>query len=386
MNRGLHRRPLLFLGFLGMACFWSYPEPALAGAGQANPGRDLAFSEAASGWRLLKTGDAAGAAQAFSRAIELVPGESSYYVGLGTAYVKLLKEDEAERVFLRAVELDPNATRAHALLGDLSARKGDWEQAIRHYRIAIRQDPNDVTLEESLRKAQQHHAAEAGFDRLFATHFIVKFHGGNDRELARNVADRMEVIYQEIGQSFGHFPAKTTTVVVYPDRRLPETGIGPEWAGGLYDGTLRFSGDDLRRSRLEAERSLRHEYTHAVVDELAGGHAPAWLNEGLAQVFDGRQPPGPDRRRTGDPDTMTRLHLLHGSFVGLTRETAEQAYADSYTATKALIARYGMERVRALLVALVDHPDFSRTFELVLHERYRDFEAVWMGTQTGRRF
>ena len=387
MNRGLHHRPFWLLGFLGAA--WLLGQgavsPAVAG-NQPDERRAQGLAEGASGWRFLQTGKASDAVQAFSRALNVLPNEPSFYVGLGTAYVKLHKEEEAERLFEHAIELDANATSAHALLGDLSARKTDWDGAIRHYRIAVRQDPNDVSLEDRLRTAQHNQSAEAGFDRLFMPHFVVKFPGASDRALARDVAERLEIIYLEIGQGFGYFPAKPTIVVLYPERRFQEAAMGPEWAGGLFDGILRFSVEGLRPSRKEAERSLRHEYTHALVNGLAGGHAPAWLSEGLAQAFDGGTGADPDRQPAGDPNRLIPLHSLHGSFVGLTREAAQQAYGDSYRATRALIGRHGMSQVRALLIALADQPDFDRTFEHVLHERYRDFEAAWMGTHTGRRF
>ena len=386
MTHRLQRRPVVFLGLVWLAWVSGYGAlPLWAGTNQAEDRRAQASSDAASGWRLLKSGDATKAARSFAKAIDLMPNEASFYVGMGTAYVKLLKEDEAEGLFTRAIELDPNATTAHALLGDLTGRKGDWEGAIRHYRIAIRQDPNDVTLQERLRSAQANHRAEADLDRLYVPHFVVKFYGANDRMLAREVADRLEAIYQDIGVTLGHFPAKPLEVVLYPAGRFQEVTAGPEWARGLFDGTLRFSIENLRGRRMETERSLRHEYAHALVYELAGGHAPAWLNEGLAQVLDGR-PAATPVKPVGDPDALTPLHFLHGSFVGLTRETAQQAYADSYAATQVLIARHGMSRVRTLLVALADQPDFGRTFELVMQERYRDFESAWTTAQTGRRF
>ena len=356
------------------------------GADRTDDIRAQGYSEAAAGWRLLKTGDTSGAALAFSRALNLIPGEPSFYVGLGTAYVRLRKEEEAEPLFRRAIELDPNATKAHALLGDLSARKDEWQEAIEHYRIAVRLDPNDVSLESRFRTARQHHGAEAGFDRLYTAHFVVKFNARIDRAPAREAADRLELAYRDIGQRFGYFPAKSTVAVLYPNRRFQESAMGPEWAGGLFDGILRMPADNLRHGRAEAERSLRHEYTHALVHELAGGNAPAWLSEGLAQVFEGRTVPAANGFIAGDPDTLNRLQLLHGSFADLTRETAEQAYVDSQSATHALIVRHGMPGVRALLAALADQPDFDRTFERVLHERYRDFEAAWMDTHGERRF
>jgi hypothetical protein len=229
-------------------------------------------------------------------------------------------------------------------------------------------------------------AAEAGFDSLHTAHFSIKFQGGTDRELALLVADRLEGIYGDIGVELGYFPAKLIAAVLYPPGRFRAAIPGAPWVAGFFDGTLRLSGDVLRRSRAEALTSLRHEYTHALVHELAGGHAPAWLSEGLAQYLEQRRvadrPPG----AAVGPDRLLPLYFLQGGFAGLPRQAARNAYASSRTATLALIERHGIARVRDILEALAGQPDLARAFESVLHERYSEFEAGWMSPPSEGRF
>ena len=309
------------------------------------------------------------------------------FLGLGVSRVGLFREEEAAKALERALRLDPGLTQAHALLGDLYGRRNEWDAAVRQYEIAARQDPTDAAIRERLLAGKRLHQAEAEFDRLYSAHFVVKFPGPGDRQLARTVADRLEAIYLAVGRRLFYFPEKAVPVVLYPGQSLQAATLSPDWATGLFDGTIRLSADRVRQEGGAREDSLRHEYVHALVHELAGGHAPAWLSEGLAQVFErsvgAGSSDGGNVRRRDDPIPLNRLD---GGFTGLPRRAAQDAYADSYAATQALIARYGMGRVRDLLAALAEQPDIALAFSSVLHERYEDFEAAWIGARTGRRF
>lgn len=358
--------------------------PLAVWAVQAAP-RDQARLRAVTGWRLFERGDYRGAERAFSQAVTLAPDEPTFYVGLGASEMRLSKEEQAALALERAIRLDPLSTMAHELLGDLYARRGAWAAAGEHYGIAVRLDPNDVALQARLRTSQRSHAAEAGFDSLHTAHFTVKFQGETDRGLAREVADRLEGIYGDLGLEWGYFPDGPIAVVLHPPGRLQAATLGPAWAAGLFDGTLRLSGETLRRGSVEAQASLRHEYTHALVHGLAGGRAPAWLSEGLAQHFEQRSGAGRAPVAAG-PDHDLPLYFLQDSFAGLPRRAARQAYAGSRAAVQTLIDRHGFPRVRELVRALAGRPDFARVFESVLHERFSDFETEWMSARSKERF
>lgn len=227
----------------------------------------------------------------------------------------------------------------------------------------------------------------ADFDRLYSAHFVVTFQGG-DRALARTVSDRLEHIYLAVGRRLYFFPDQAITVVLYPGRRFREATASPAWVGGLFDGAIRLSAERLRQDPAEREAGLRHEYVHALVHRLSGGHVPAWLSEGLALVLekgeaDDRRGLGTDGRRRGDP---APLHRLKDGFLGLSRRAAQEAYAESEAATQLLIRRYGMGRIRDLLASLAEEPDFALAFESMLHDRYGSFEAARGRMSHGGRF
>ncbi len=347
--------------------------------------REAASARARTGWQLMETGDYRGAAQAFSEAAGLAPEEPLFLVGLGFSRHRLSQDDLAVSALQRAIQFDPHAHQAHKLLGDIYVQWRELETAIHHYEVAGRLDPNDVTLQTSLRAVRREWEEEAGFDRLFTPHFLVKFHGVPGRTAANLVAGPLEAVYDSMGQIFSYFPNGPFTVILYSDRRFREVTLSPNWAGGFFDGRILLSLERLPRNRASLDAVLRHEFIHALVYRLSRGQAPTWLDEGLALYLGG----GNRARDLGllarHGEQVASLQALHGSFLDFPPRMAAMAYAESYGATRMLVQRYGLRRVRQLLQTLSVERDFSASFATVLGDRYRDFDAAWMAQQIGAR-
>jgi tetratricopeptide (TPR) repeat protein len=356
--------------------------PAWAGDSTRNQ-QARAASLADDGWRLIRIGDYARAADTFAEASALAPADASPLVGLGVSQHLLVRDDEAGASFQKALALDPAATQAHKFLGDIAEQRGETGTALRHYEIAARQDPNDAGIKGRLLAARRAAAAEAELDRLFSVHFVVKFHRSADRAAANAVADRLEAVHRTIGTQLSYFPASRVVVVLYPREQFQRATVSPEWARGLFDGRIHLAMEQQAGDRAAAEATLRHEYTHVVVHRLSGGQAPAWLSEGLALYMER----GPDAAGLWERETRSiragerpPLAALHRSFLELAPDDASLAYAESYAATRALVARHGLAPVRRLLAVLSVVPDFAEAFETVFHERYSDFDAAWATT------
>ncbi|HKW86148.1 MAG TPA: tetratricopeptide repeat protein [Nitrospiraceae bacterium] len=347
--------------------------------------RAVTLSRAEAGWRLAKEGYYQRAAQVFTEAAELFPDDASFLVGLGLCQHRLSKNDLAVSTLERAIRLDPSVGQAHKLLGDVYYRRGEVQAAIRHYETARQQDPNDVTLQARLVRAQSELQAESGFDRLYSSHFVVKFEGSTDRRKAHEVANRLEMVYNKIGRTFSYFPVEPFTVILHPDRHFQEATLGPGWAGGLFDGKIHLPVQRITKDQQAGGRILSHEYTHAVIDRMSGGHAPVWLSEGLALHLEGKADSWGREVLARHAAEIAPLNSLHGDFLELPPHRATVAYAQSYQATKVLIRRYGMDHVRRLLETLSATPEFSSAFEAVLHDRYSDFDAAWIAGQAKQR-
>ena len=80
--------------------------------------------------------------------------------------------------------------------------------------------------------------------------------------------------------------------------------------------------------------------THAILDAIAGGHVPTWLNEGLAQYFDGSDPEAARRRLKAVGRTMPLRSLEHG-FTQFNALQAQVAYDESLVAVGVMLDRPG---------------------------------------------
>jgi hypothetical protein len=111
-------------------------------------------------------------------------------------------------------------------------------------------------------------------------------------------------------------------------------------------------------------RSVKHEYTHAIMSSLSGGRLPGWLDEGIAQWFEGSESPGlRDALREWLKDhEPVSLSILQGGFTKLNTEMVPAAYAQSLLATKALAEKFGFPAIGRFLILLREGVDKQSAF------------------------
>ena len=328
------------------------------------------------GWAMIQRRDYRGAIQAFNKAKAGSLDDARIFLGLGVSYYRLVQYDAAVENVKRALRLDAGMEEAHTLLGDVAFMRDQLADAVRHYESALTLNPNDISIQDGLFHVRRAHQFEADFARIVTPHFIVKCDEAQ-RLRMKGLARRLEVLYERIGERLQHRPKEKMIVVLYSDGVFQAFTDSPSWAGAAFDGKIHLAAGRVLHPSPEAEATLAHEYAHALVHRLAGGRAPTWLDEGLALSFEGRTPSWSNAILDRPQTELTPLHALHGSFLSLSPREATLAYAESLSATRALIHRYGWSRVRRLLEALVQADEFSAAFETVLKEPYHVFEASW---------
>ena len=235
-------------------------------------------------------------------------------------------------------------------LATTATRNGRSALALEALRAYARDYPDDPWAEGMLPLLERRAAAEASMAELE--------HAGVTLRYPRSFA-RAEELHQQVleglgaaGEMLGTERRPILTVVLYPSREvLLQATCGPEWTGGLYDGSLRLDGG-AEPSRLAT--TVRHESLHAQLAYVAP-RAPLWLHEGLAQVMEGRVPA--DLERTLSLMARERTYVpfasLEGSFVVIDdAESARFAYHQSYAMVAALLEREGPEALRRAVAHL----------------------------------
>ena len=324
------------------------------------------------GWKALQDGYQDRAAALFGEALTLRPNDPVLLLGSGAAAHAQGKQRDAMARLQRALELKPSLTPASRLLGQIAFDEGQVDLAIRTYEKALKYAPDDAALKGALdalrRDAEVHHTfEETRYDR-----FRVLFEGRAEESLAAQATAVFNSAFFRIGEKLGEYPPNTIVAVLYTERQFRDITRAPEWSGGQYDGRIRIPVAGASQRPELFERVMTHELTHAVVAGIASTGVPAWLNEGLAQYFDGTDPVAAGRRMKALGRSVALKNLERG-FGRLSAADAQVAYDESLLAVGVLCDRpaFGWTRLLHRLAEGQPFEEAIRNFGL----SYADLEA-----------
>jgi tetratricopeptide (TPR) repeat protein len=349
--------------------------------------KNLAYAKGRIAWSQVNQEEYNTAETGFRAAIGLYPEEFSFYVGLGLSYHHMKKAAQAKEAAEKALRLGPNESAPYKLLGEIAYQDDQLDEALGYFQKAVQLGSNDPNLPSIIDKLQRERSVQNQFQQEATIHFTVKFEGYGERDVADQVVRILEEAYGEIGKSFSYYPDRTITVILYSDQQFRDITRTPAWAGGFFDGKIRVPTEGAGSSSQTLNRVLYHEFTHAIVYALAESRVPTWLNEGLALNFEREAPAASSSSGSSvwDPPIqgamrasgLIPLETLHGSFMNMDQGTAQLAYAESYSAVKYLIDRYGMFAIQALLKDLSRQRDFAKAFEDRFFISYQEFQTAW---------
>lgn len=329
---------------------------------------------------LLNQGDHRGARDAFEEALRYYDADPAAHLGLGIANYHLKDDRTAERELQRVLELNPREKTAYQVLGEIARRKDDLVAASAYWEKALELEPSNDALRARLERIRREHRTEKDFNQDAASHFSVKYDGREKIEAGRIVLRILEDAYGEVGRGLSYYPDHEVAVILYSNQQFQEVTDAPGWSGGIYDGKIRIPIGGIEQETPALRRLLLHEYTHAVVRDITPRRVPTWLNEGLAQYFEGREvdPRQKEKlRELAQAGKIPALAELEGSFLGLSGPQASYAYLLSLTAVRYMIDRYGMYRVKMVLDELSAGSDPSRAIDNALLISPQEFERSW---------
>jgi len=145
----------------------------------------------------------------------------------------------------------------------------------------------------------------------------------------------------------------------------------PPWQHYYSQHRLALELDTLRKT-------IRHEYVHAVIARLSGNRCPAWFDEGLAQVFEGKRLTREDYQElVAFEKTTASIKLEHfgDGFTSLTRRKALDAYRFSLYATLHLVNEASPRQIVKFLSLLSHRISIEGAFKQAFGRSYRGFES-----------
>jgi tetratricopeptide (TPR) repeat protein len=327
-SRMLRRRALTALAFV-----------ALAVAPVHAQSKVIELNEAA--WKALRDGYENRAAALFGEALTMRPNDPVLLTGAGAAAHAQGKPRDAIARLKRAVEIDPRLLVASQLLGQIAYAEGDVDLAVRTYEQALKHAPGDPLLTSSLGEWRRETEAHRTFEERRFDRFRVMFEGRAEEALAAQATSILNTAFWRIGEKLGTYPSDPIVTVLYTEKQFRDITRAPDWSGGQYDGRIRIPAAGAELKPQLFEEVLVHELTHAMIDAIAPRGVPAWLDEGLAQYFDGSDRKIAERRLKARGEFIPLKYLERRGWGNLSAGEAQIAYDEALLAVGVMIDRPG---------------------------------------------
>lgn len=327
----------------------------------------------------MNNGDYRASKDLFEEALRYRDQGYEAHLGLGISYFHLRDDRSAERELNRAIEASPGQATAYQFLGELYYRRDDLESAIGKWEKAVELDPANTQLRARLDRIQKEHRTEKDFNREMTSHFLIKYEGREKIETGRIVLKILEEAYADVGRALSYYPDQDIQVILYSGQQFQDVTDAPGWSGGIFDGKIRAPIGGIEKETPGLRRILYHEYTHAVVHAITR-RCPTWLNEGLAQYFDGGDVNARQRdllRQAVHAGRIPPLANLEGSFMSLNGNQAASAYLMSLSAVRYMVDSFGMYRLRAVLDELRSGASTSEAVSRGISRSYEDLDRGW---------
>ncbi len=185
-------------------------------------------------------------------------------------------------------------------------------------------------------------------------------------DVADDLVTTLNKTHAEYTSYFASIPAFTTSIRLMDERSFYELTGAPAWTNAMFiRGQIVIPISTTQPIDVEnLHRSVKHEYTHAIISALSGGQAPGWLDEGLAQLMEGEEHPAlrASLRSWLQVNDPVPLSLLQGGFTKLSTPMVPPAYAQSLLASKAIVDTYGFSKIGVYLEALRQGIDKDQAF------------------------
>jgi tetratricopeptide (TPR) repeat protein len=347
-------------------------EGAARGGGQGANGRAALAYHTASQFELSR-GDMEHALADERTALRYAPEEPTLLMNVAYLHLRRSEYKQSLEYLERARRVAPANADVAKLAGWAYYGMNKMGQAVAEWKraLALRPDPE---VQAALDKAQRDKQEEESYKENESSHFTLRYSGAAEPALAREVLRTLEGHFSAIESELNFTPPDSIGVVLYTQQAFADITRAPGWVGALNDGRIRVPVQGLSGVTPELSRVLKHELTHSFVGQKTRGHAPTWIQEGLAQWMEGE-------RSSDSADDLARAYKdghapspssLEGSWMGLPSDAAGHAYAWALANIEYIVQAGGMGDIERILDRIGDGSSTEAALREVLHSDYND--------------
>lgn len=335
----------------------------------------LAAGHYAAAQFLVGKGDTDAAINQYRQALVFAPDNVGLLLNLAVLYLRESQFNTALDPLERARRVAPDSADVAKLMGWAYYGANKTDHAIEAWKRAEQLHP-DPEIEQALEKAQRDKAEEESYREGETAHFDLKYYGEADPELARGILRALEDDFHDLESQLDYTPPEQIAVILYTEQSFGDITRAPGWVGALNDGRLRIPVQGLTEVTPELAHVLKHELTHSFVGQKSHGHAPTWLQEGIAQWMEGRRSSSAAGAlvAAAEQGAVPSLASMEGSWMGLSGDSAAFAYAWSLAVVESMIDAGGVSDISRLLDRIATSSSTGAALKETLRLSYDDLQ------------
>lgn len=259
----------------------------------------------------------------------------------------------AEEILTEYTQRHPGSVQARAILAQCALRRGDASKARIQLDLLEGLDPGSVQTTALLGQLLTLETRKPGASNRNLRVLCLET---CPPSLESEVLDEGERAWNLLRLATGSSPSLAVSILIGAQ------ATAPHWAAATFDGQVHLPLESAQDPALRTT-ILRHELTHAFLISASGGRVPLWLNEGLAQYFQGERIQGlPGSSTSGWLDSLPKRR----TFMDLDQDQAELAYHYSLAVAQELMELHNSTALEAYLQRLregLEEPEaFRKSF------------------------
>src|SRR5271157_935090 len=349
---------------------------ALASLGQASNPERAATAYFLAGKHESDHGNFPQAKRYYESALRLQPDNSTLLIYYAATLMRTGHASEALSYAQHAASIAPNSADAVAMLGFVQFASDHTPDAIRSWKKSLALRP-DAIVSQYLARAERESSAESDFSQRESSHFNLHFEGKDTSEtFRRDLLATLDSDYDDLVRDLGYSPHNNIAVTLYTQQAFFDVTRAPSWSGAINDGKLRIPVSGVAGVTPELARVLKHELTHSFVSQMSGNRCPTWLNEGIAQMEEGKSSAANGRQLSHlfAAGNEIPFNVLEGSFMSFSAPEATAAYAESLAAAEYIRDAYGMSEITRILELLSQGSSIEAALRATVHSDYRQLQ------------
>ena len=288
---------------------------------------------------------------------------------------------DSKTLLQQSLAVNSKNINSYLLLGEIEYFNQQLDAAQTAWQQVLKYDPNNSIAKAKLSKLGNENEVESRMLTRGDRYFTIKYEMGVHTPPGFDLKTELNKARSKVSRDFKYEQKHKIIVLGYDeDSYRKSVQHAPKWSGALYDGKIRLPLPEKKSQINYTTTSIVHEFTHAVIHDLAKGNCPHWLNEGVAVYMEDKY--GIKRnidnyKKALKYKKIFDLAIADQQFKSHDIFQVKLGYEQSFMFIKYLVKRYGLSKLVKVLNKLGNTKDLDAVFKEVYYVDLAEIEKRW---------